>query len=308
MDVRLRGERVLLQRSRELLVRADADLHLSGTADEPQLSGSFVLRNSVLAKRIEMLNLERDSSPRPSTSDRGIELFSFPESPLADLRFDVAVECEEPLRLKTNVASGALRPKLFLRGTGATPHLEGKVYFDPTTISLPGSTVKIESGTVTFDPADPLVPRVDVFGRARRLGVDVTLNINGPYDEPQITLSSVPPMTHEDILVLLITGQLAVDAYTDRGGREAGQTVAIYLGKDLLSKWLQGDATDDESFVERFEFESGRDVSRNGVPSLDVSYRLTQDVVREDDRLLLTLRRDVYEDYNLGVRLVFRLR
>ncbi len=63
----------------------------------------------------------------------------------------------------------------------------------------------------------------------------------------------------------------------------------------------------------RFEFDAGRDVSKNGVETLDIAYRLTskEDLPperREKRHLYLAGQRDRFEDYNYGLRLVFRLK
>ena len=134
--------------------------------------------------------------------------------------------------------------------------------------------------------------------------------MTGPYDEPSVSLSSIPPLANEDILVLLLTGQLPTSSGSRAGRAQAGQTVALYFGKDLLSKWFASDdpLSDEESFFERFDFVTGQEISRQGVPTIEASFRMRQDLWEEDDRLLLSLERDVWEDYNLGVRWVVRLK
>ncbi|MCB9916423.1 MAG: translocation/assembly module TamB domain-containing protein [Planctomycetes bacterium] len=227
------------------------------------------------------------------------------------MRFDVTLSAAQPVVVRNTVMSGSVRPDLHLGGTGLVPVLTGQVYLDPTTLKLPASTLSLTGGTVRFETDDPFLPRVDVQGRTRMLGYDINAALSGPYDEPEVRLSSTPPLAQEDLLLLLFTGRLPDDpAQSD--ALAAANTVALYLAKDTLARWLAGDGpTDEDSFVSRFDLEAGRDVSKNGVETLEVSYRLTDkeglaSELRDRRNVYLVGERDRFEDYNYGLRLVFR--
>ena len=63
---------------------------------------------------------------------------------------------------------------------------------------------------------------------------------------------------------------------------------------------------DDESFFDRFEIVVGEEVSKNGNETTEITFRLREDNLAANDTLYLTAERDVYEDINAGLRLLFR--
>lgn len=304
----IRGENMLFVRSRDALLRGDLDVTAEGALDRLSVAGKVHLTRGLMATRVEFDELLREG--RPATNEEGIELFSFTEPPLEGMRFDVAVTSQRDIGLESNVLSARVRPDLRLVGTGEVPELNGVVYVDEATLSLPASSLRVNRGTVRFDPANPFVPELALEGGTKMLGYEISMVTTGPFDEPEIALTSSPSLPSEDVLLLVLTGQLPERARTQDGRADTGQAVALYFGKDLLAKWFASDdpLSDEETLFDRLEFSSGRDVSRQGTPTIDASFRLRKDWIRGDDALYLHVERDVWEDYNAGVRWVVRLR
>ncbi len=309
LDLRLAGENLLLRRERGVLVRADSDLKVTGPLDGLNVLGDLRLRGPRITRDVDLLGFGK-SDGRATDAGPGIRLFAFTQPPLASASFDVRITSEEPVEIRNNVARGELRPDLSLRGTGDAPAIEGVLQVGPTTVALPASRLRFESGVITVDGRAPAVPEVNLVGKARKLGYDVSVVVTGPYDAPEVRLSSSPPLASEDILLLLLAGQPPAESPTGRSAVDAGRTVAVYLAEDVLSGWLTGDALEsgEESLLDRFEVVTGRDVSESGVPTAEVSFRLAEDWIATGDRVLLTMERDRYEHYGIGVRLVFKIR
>lgn len=308
LALELEGENLLLQRRDGVKVRADADLRIAGPLDALVASGTIRLRDSLYARRLDPLEVARGSDTPGGAHGPELYLFSFRSPPLADLAFDVRVETAEPFRIANNVLQASLRPQLHLGGTGEVPVITGPIFLDRAKLSLPASTLTFPSGTITFDASAPFVPRLDLLGRTRMRGYDVSLRVNGPYHDPEIELSSVPPLGHQALRILLLTGQAPDSGLSRKTGVAAAESVAVFLATDIFSSWF-GSASleddDDESLIERFDFVSGRDVSRTGAKTIEATFLLTEELLLPRDTLYLTAERDVYDDYNLGTRLVF---
>ena len=87
--------------------------------------------------------------------------------------------------------------------------------------------------------------------------------------------------------------------------------MALYVARDLVQGWFDSGGfkdEDQESFIDRLEVVSGRDVSRSGVLTVQATYRLREGLARERDAVYLVMERDSFEDYNVGLRLVLRLK
>jgi len=237
-------------------------------------------------------------------------IFSLPDPPLKNARLDLRLSSETPFRIRNNIVRGSLRPDLRITGTGEIPVLVGEIYVESARAVLPTGVIRVESGLVRFLEIDPDRPRLEITGLSRMMGYDISVRVEGPYDAPLITLSSVPPLPEDELLLLLLTGKPPRLPMDRTGGRQTGMNVAVYLGKGLIKKWMGKDAseTDDDSVIDRFEIYVGRGVTRKGNETLEASFQMLENVIRPGDALYLTAEKDLYDDYNTGVRLVFRFR
>lgn len=305
IDLEIDGEEILLVRSADARVRADLDLEVHGRTDALVARGVVSITGGRVRSPIEFQSLLSSGGAAPKRVERGIRVPAFgPEF----LKLDLDVTTENALRLDGRIARGGLRTDLELRGSAADPVPIGSVFFDPLELAVPAGTITFPSGLVQFDPKRPDIPRIDIVGQTRLAGYDVTVDVSGDYDQAEVDLSSSPPLPPEDLLLLVLSGQPP-----DRGGGigAAGQSVALYVAKDLVRGWFSSGGFEDEdrdSFLDRLEVVTGRDVSRSGTVTVEATYKLREGFARDKDALYVVLERDTYEDYGLGLRLVLRLR
>lgn len=320
-ELELEGENALLVRSDAARMRGDLDLHAAGPLTRLELGGRVDLTSGRILGELPLFDVLRATARRmrgaasrafesgvDTAAQRAasIRLFSLREEPLSDLQFDVAVHSKEPLELRGNLFRGKLRPEVRLLGTGRLPYLAGAVYLDDFVIELPATRLRVDAGVVRFEERQGLRPQIEMTGTTRIYGYDVTVAVSGPIDEPTITLASSPPLPSDDLFVLLVTGRLPNE--TGEAAREkALVTVAKYFGLDLLRQIFGNeDIESGESLLDRFEIEVGRNLSRSGRETLEVRFRITDDLVFDDDSLYLTGERDEYDHYNAGLRLVIQ--
>jgi translocation and assembly module TamB len=141
------------------------------------------------------------------------------------------------------------------------------------------------------------------------LGYDITMLVEGPYDEPVVTLSSVPPLSNDELLLLVIAGQQPKTSDDAQVSRQQGMNVAVFLGKDLMARWFGSDSVETgESIMDRFDISIGRAVTRSGEETIEAGFRLADGVLRDGDKLYLTGEKDIFDFYNAGLKIVFRFR
>ena len=306
-DIRLRGQNLLLYRDENLRLRADTDLTLKGPLARLTLAGEVAVTDGIFSKNFGVI--EGISAAGTSDTGSGFQLFSITEPPLRDMVFDVRITAREPFVVRNNLVRGSVRPDLVLSGTGGTPLLVGKVYVESTRLYMPAGRIQLETGLVRFEKTDPDRPRLDLVGTSTMLGYDITAVIDGPYDEPVITLSSVPPLPDEELLMLLLTGQPPKSSGARSSEAKQGLNVAVFLGRDVLSRWFGGDEDDATGdILDRFDIEVGRGITQKGEETIHSQFRLTDDVLFDGDSLYLTGERDYFDYYNGGIKLVFRFR
>jgi autotransporter translocation and assembly factor TamB len=306
-DLRLQGENLLFYRSAGLKVRADTDITVKGPVKRLEVGGEVAITDGRLVKYLDFLSTLKGSE-KPKI-DLGLQLFSIRKPPFSDMVFDVRLTSKNPFSIRNNLAKGAVRPELKLIGTGELPVLSGKVYVDPTRIRLPAGSLLFESGVIRFDPKRPDRPTLDLFGTSKMLGYEITMLVEGPYNEPVVTLSSVPPLTHEELVLLIIAGKLPDTTDDPNASQGQSMNVAVYLGRDFIERWFGSESAEaGESIMDRFEVHLGRAVTRGGEDTIEAQFRIADGVLRDGDRLYLTGEKDIFDFYNAGVKIVFRFK
>lgn len=60
--------------------------------------------------------------------------------------------------------------------------------------------------------------------------------------------------------------------------------------------------------LDRLRLDIGRNITRQGDDTIEARFLLKEGVLRKNDALYLTAEKDVWDDYNSGVRLIFRFK
>lgn len=305
VDLRLSGTNLILFRDRRTSVRGDVALAATGPYSRLSVGGAVTITGGGLVYNVflkDLLEIPR----RPAPGETLVPL-RFRDPPLRDLRLDVRVGAREPFPIRGNLARIAVRPDLVLSGTGQRPVLTGTVHVEPGRLSLPGGPLAVQAGRVEFVAASPDRPRLDIPASARMLGYDIAVRLTGPLDEPEVVLSSAPPLPREELLLLLLTGTPPASAGTDALRAAAGTRVAVFVARNFLEKVFgEGFVEAEEIVLERFEMDYGRTVTESGGATIDTRFRLTGDLAGTGGALYLTSQKDAYDDYNVGLRLLFR--
>lgn len=299
LDLRLTGKDLLLYRADGIKIRANTSLTLAGTVKSPALAGEIMLTDSRITRRVDWL-----SFLRPGTRHNGnfsFNLFSFTDAPYKDARLNLRIKAARPLEIANNVFKGGVRPDLILAGTGEVPYLTGVIYSDSGRVTLPSGRLDLENGLLRFAEDAPDRPQLEFQATGRMMGYDISAQVRGTYDEPEVTLSSSPPLASEDLLMLLLTGRRPVN---DRQTSEGVSTVAVYLGRGLLAR-LFGEKVAQSLLLDRLEVDVGRAVTQQGEPTVDARVKLADGLGRGNTSLYLTGEKDIWDYYNGGMRVVF---
>jgi translocation and assembly module TamB len=300
------GRNLLLFRNNDMRLRGDVQLQVSGPWEHLLITGTTGLTGGYYNKNIDFLG--KIGVPTAPVSRGGTFLFSFGEEPLKNAVLDIRITTIEPFRIRNNLIRGTLRPELTLKGTGEVPFLVGTIYIDPSRVLLPSGRLQVQSGLVRFLEKNPDRPLLNLLATSKVLDYDINIVIQGPIDDPVITLSSSPALPNDDLLLLLLTGQPPQEgnAVSDGMGRSA-TNVMVYLGRDFLSKWLEDEsAASDETILDRFELDYGRGVTKSGEQTIESTFRLSEKATGPKRVYYLSGEKDRYDAYNYGFKVVFR--
>jgi translocation and assembly module TamB len=281
----LRGTNVPISRQPESVIRSDFNFSIEKTNGAPALlRGVARLRDSFYLSDLTDLVPGKVASP-----SRRPPYFSIEDEPFADWRLSVHVVGEKAFRVRSTLFNGQITPNLRIQGTLKQPIALGDMKVDTGTVRFPFADFQVQQGLVTLSSDNPYRPSLLVSAASRRFGYDVKLDVTGFADAPIIQFSSTPPLSSEQLVLMVTAGELPRTGAT-LSPQERAQTAALFVGKDLLAKLGFGDSSEP-----RLSITSGQEMSQEGKPTYNIEYKLT-------DRWALEGEYDRFNAYNAGLK------
>jgi len=284
-ELTIRGTNVPLARTAEFVLRSDLLLGITKTNGAPPLvSGVATLHDSFYLTDLQALLPGKVATPsgRPP-------YFSIQQPFLASWRLAVDVQGTRFLKVRSPLFNGEISASAKLHGTLQEPIAIGDIKIDSGAVRFPFASIPVEQGVITLGSQDPYHPQLSVIGASRQFGYDIRMQVTGPIDAPNIQFNSTPPLSSEQILLMVTAGEMPQGTYS-LSSQQRAQTVGLFLGRDLLSKLGIGDQAE-----QRFTVHTGEEISDQGRPTYNVEYKLT-------DRWSVTGEYDRFGDYNAGLK------
>jgi translocation and assembly module TamB len=181
-------------------------LAASGSWDSMLLSGKLDVVRALYTERVDLEKnlLEfRRRVAAPRVFDRSGEW----------LRLDVALVLGGDLRVENDLVRGGVRGELNLTGTLAGFGLVGSLHMTPgSRATFRGNEFLLTHAVADLTDRRRIRAQLDVHGEAQARDYQVFMHLFGPFDDPQLQLTSVPSLTQEDIITLLSIGITSRDA------------------------------------------------------------------------------------------------
>lgn len=183
---------------------ANVDVTFVGTPGAATLSGDIVVTRLGMTPGFDLAGYLQRSS----------QISALPTSNpmLNGIRLDIHAVSASELQLQTASVRLAASADIHVRGTAAKPVLLGRADVIEGWIYFNGTKYQFERGAVTFTNPVSTEPRVDLQASTHVRDYDITLNLNGPIDKPNLTYRSEPPLPPGDIIGLLAFGQTAEES------------------------------------------------------------------------------------------------
>ncbi len=286
---------------------ADARLHASY---DPKQKGKLALPNITGRITIKQLQYTRAMNFQPTVGAVVVDQITSKRRSVATynpaddwIRFDVALVSPEPVRIANNLLDMSLevkRPGIQVSGTNQRFGARGTLAIEPgSKLFLQRHQFKVRDGAITFDNPTRIAPSLDVHATTeyRRYQTSsgsatgattsassttstggrwrISMHASGELEAPEVRFTSDPPLSQEDIVLLLQVGQTRAEL--ERGLLSGiGQGVAL----EALSAVTGLDkAFKDVPIIDEFRVGSQYS-SRTGRPEPTVTFgkRLTDSV------------------------------
>lgn len=284
-DLRVHGKNLPLTRRPGVVIRGDLDLAVEKRGEEaPLISGAIELHDSFYFAHLRLM-----PSGAVATPERRPPFFSIEAKPFDEWRLQVRLRGQEFLEIRGPIFQGRISSEFELTGTLREPVATGVATIEQGRVRFPFASLSIDQGEVALRRENPFQPQLFIVGGGMAFSYDLRMEITGTAEEPVIEFFSNPPLTSEQVLLMVTTGELPRDEIRFTSQQRASR-FAIYFGQNLLYE-----ITGDDSASDRLVVRSGEQVSESGRQTMIIEFRLTEDwsAVGEYDR---------FDEYNIGLK------
>ncbi len=244
-------------------------------------------------------------------------------NPGAEKKVDahISITTRSPLAVKTAQLETNALLALVLKSGGDQAELEGTITLQGGALHFPVHSLSIVKGKLIFTPEQTQDPFIELTAQARVKKYLITLSIGGTAQDPHLVFDSVPSLSEEQIMMLLLAGSeeeslnMVVPALIMRNVEN------IIFGSSYRSRndsWLE--PLKRIKFVPRFTDQTGRggfrgaleiEVSKRLRAIIEKNFSLTEDVAFEVEYLVtddVSVRASYDERGDLGAEVEMRFK
>ena len=281
LDLQLKANSVLVARNDTLTARADADVAVTGPFATATVSGNVAMTNSHILKNIDLIPIGLPGRPAPEPPSERPQI-SFPDPPLRDWKFDVAIKTKDPVLIRGNLATGGAIADIKLTGTGLHPELQGAVRLENVEATLPFSRLEVSQGFLYFDPSDSMNPRLELRGTSVIRDYTVRVYVYGTMLAPEAIFTSEPPLPQEEIISLIATG-VTRQELSGRGNVLAGRAAMLLVQQLYRKVFKKGEPTQSNEFFNRLDLDVGAVDPRTGRQQVSARFKISDQFVLVGD-------------------------
>lgn len=209
VELRVVCDHMPLKRDHSVIVRANTNLTLAGPVESPMLAGTVEIVDSLFFRDIELIPV---GVPLVGPSAAALPKLDAPQSktdkipaPFKDWKLAVTVRTPRPFLIRGNLGTGEVMANLKVGGTLGDPRPVGEAKITEATAALPFSKLRVRNGIIRFTGSG-LDPVLEIRGTAEPRPYRVYAYVYGNASDPQLVLTSSPPLPQNEIMTLLATG------------------------------------------------------------------------------------------------------
>jgi len=209
------GKEVRLRYPPGVSSTATEELHWVGSRSASLISGNILVTKLAVTPGFDFASyLERSRQSAAITPAN---------SPLYNLKLDVAVRTAPELQMKTAVARLSGDADLHLRGSVARPSVLGRADILEGDATFNGIKFRLERGDITFANPVAIEPQVNLQATTHVRNYDLDVTVTGTPERLAVNYRSEPPLPKSDIIALLALGRTSEESeqLQEQSGQEA---------------------------------------------------------------------------------------
>ncbi len=203
---------------------ANAELHWAGSRSGSMISGEVMVNKLAVTPGFDFGSyLEKTRQTSAITPAN---------SPLYNVKLDVAVQTAPELQMKTAVARLSGDADLRLRGSLARPSVLGRADILEGDATFNGIKFRLERGDITFANPVAIEPQVNLQATTHVRNYDLDVTVTGTPDRLNVNYRSEPPLPKSDIIALLALGRTSEES--EQLQQQSGQTLFTDEATNLI--------------------------------------------------------------------------
>ncbi len=193
------GKEVRLRYPPGVSSTANAELHWVGSRSASTVSGDILVTKLAVTPGFDFGSYLARSRQAVAITPAN--------SPLYNVKLDIAVRTAPELQMKTAVARLSGDADLHLRGSAARPSVLGRADILEGDATFNGIKFRLERGDITFANPVAIEPQVNLQATTHVRNYDLDVTVTGTPDRLNVNYRSEPPLPKSDIIALLALGR-----------------------------------------------------------------------------------------------------
>ncbi len=183
---------------------ATAELHWVGNLSASTVSGDVLVTKLAVTPGFDFGSYLEHSRTSAAITPAN--------SPLYNVKLDVAVRTAPELQMKTAVARLSGDADLRVRGSVARPSVLGRADILEGDATFNGIKFRLERGDITFANPVAIEPQVNLQATTHVRNYDLDITVTGTPDRLNVNYRSEPPLPKSDIIALLALGRTSEES------------------------------------------------------------------------------------------------
>lgn len=203
------------------------------------LSGTYRVQGGLITK--SFLNTEEGDGAKGGVMASGPKQSIYLPQALAlnrfsPLAFDIQIPIEKPVNIKNAELLGLSTGQIQLRGTPSAPLLFGQLKLEAgAQLYFRENTFNVNSATARFNSPLKIDPELFLSANSRIKDYDVSILLQGLSSNPQVSLTSEPPLAEQDLVSLLALGITSSKLENEVQSEAQAQQTGLQIGNAILS-------------------------------------------------------------------------
>ncbi len=234
LDLNFHVHNIEIMQSKDFRFQLLSSLSLYGPINHMLLKGTTTISNLKFNKRLDykskifnITDLFKDSTK--------IKIHE-PESEF--LFLDIGVTALENILIQNELFDSSLLANLRITGSNRSMGLLGTIKVKEGTLEFRGEEFKIQSGSIEFIDPNKISFLYNVSAETQRSNYHIFLNASGDEENVNISLSSDPELSREDIISVLEVGVTSAERENLSLGKWEAAAAVSGKAQDILEKEL----------------------------------------------------------------------